>query len=95
MSVSSDHLTLDLYCNEAVSEVVSVDSNITDCEFNMGLSVPWDSDDESFVLTLLDSELDQIQEKQQSLAQLRRKPWLRTAREEAINWILKVRASLN
>ncbi|XP_028772767.1 cyclin-D1-1-like [Neltuma alba] len=91
MSVSPNHLVnLDLFCNEAASEVVSSDSNITNCESLAVSSVPWDSDDESCVLTLLDSEVDQVQERQQSLALLHEKAWLRTAREEAIKWMLKV-----
>ncbi|KAF7809938.1 Cyclin-D1-1 [Senna tora] len=73
----------DLYCNEAAAasdDAVSFHSE----------NLPWDSDHEGCVLTLLDSELDQIQDKQKSLAQLRENTCLVSAREEAINWILKV-----
>ncbi|XP_054810643.1 cyclin-D1-1-like isoform X2 [Prosopis cineraria] len=91
MSVSPNHLvTLDLFCNEAASEVVASDSKIASCESLADSSVLWDSDDGSCALTLLDSELDLIQERHQSLALLHGKAWLRTAREEAIKWMLKV-----
>ncbi|KAI9074596.1 hypothetical protein K1719_043437 [Acacia pycnantha] len=92
MSVSPNHhlVTLDLFCNEAASEVVSSDFDVSNCESSAPSSVSWDSDDEGCVLTLLDSELDQIQQRQLSLSLLHQKTWLRTAREEAIKWMLKV-----
>ncbi|KAJ1399642.1 Cyclin-like [Sesbania bispinosa] len=82
MSVSP---TLDLYCSETTSDVVQLDSD------DAGLNVPWgySDGDETCLLSLLDSELDQLQEKTKSLGQLRKKTWLMNAREEAINWILK------
>ncbi|XP_061338276.1 cyclin-D1-1-like [Gastrolobium bilobum] len=89
MSVSSNHSTLDLYCSEAItSDVVHLDSDA-------GLNVLFgesDDGDESYLLSLLDSELDHVQIKTKTLGQLRKKTWLRNAREEAINWILKVHA---
>lgn len=92
MSVSLNHhlVTLDLFCNEAASDTVSSDSNVTNCESSAASIVSWDSNDESFVLTLLNSELDQINERQQSLSLLHEKTWLRSARNEAIKWMLKV-----
>ncbi|KAJ1380836.1 Cyclin-like [Sesbania bispinosa] len=85
MSVSP---TLDLYCSETTSDVVQLDSD------DAGLNVSWgySDGDETCLLSLLDSELDQLQEKTKSLGQLRKKTWLMNAREEAINWILKVHA---
>ncbi|KAI4315084.1 hypothetical protein L6164_027930 [Bauhinia variegata] len=84
LAMPKDNPTLDLFCDEAVSDVVSLDSNIPNYE----------SDEESRVLSLLESELDQTQGKEQSLllGQLHKKTCFRTAREEAINWMLKVHA---
>lgn len=103
MSVSSEshHLAadLDLYCNEAASDVVSfeddesdvVGSNNNNNNVPSDLDLDFDSDDENCVSALLNSELDQMQEKQHSLSQLQQTTCLATAREEAVNWILKVR----
>lgn len=94
MSVSQNNQNLiDLYCNEATSNVVHLDSNTANnYESDKSLNVAWGDSvvDESFLLSLLDSELDQVQEKTESLGKLRIKTWMRNAREEAINWILKV-----
>ena len=97
MSVSSNHSTLDLYCNEATSDVVYLDSSIdNNYESEAGSNVLCgDSNvDEACLLSLLDTELDQLQEKTKSLGQLHKTTWLRNAREEAINWILKVHCLL-
>ncbi|KAI4327334.1 hypothetical protein L6164_019807 [Bauhinia variegata] len=92
--VSKDHPTLDLFCDEAASDVFSSDSNIPKYESDAGFSVLWESDEESSVLSLLESEqLDQTPGKQQSLRQqFYKKTSFRTARDEAINWMLKVHA---
>ncbi|KAL1370935.1 hypothetical protein HN51_001143 [Arachis hypogaea] len=101
MSVSPKHSActlLDLHCNEATSDVVYLDSNIhSNYEFDDAGSnnaLLWSDsgsvDEEDRLLSLLDSELDQVQERTRSLIQLRKTKWLRNAREEAINWILKV-----
>lgn len=92
MSIDSPNHTIpDLHCSEATSEVIQLDS---DEEESLKLDVLWgDSDsDESSLLSLLESEHDQVQEQTKSLEQLRKKTWLINAREEAINWILKVHA---
>ncbi|KAK7330940.1 hypothetical protein VNO77_25146 [Canavalia gladiata] len=79
--------TLDLYCSEATSDV------ILDSDEALELNVLRDSDgDENCLLSLLESEHDQIQEQTKSLEQLHKKTWLINAREKAINWILKVHA---
>ncbi|TKY55601.1 Cyclin-D1-1 protein [Spatholobus suberectus] len=87
---SSNHPTVDLYCSEVTSDVFQLDSD----EANLKLSDLWgDTDsDESCLLSLLESEHDQVQEQTKSLGQLRKKTWLINAREEAISWILKVHA---
>lgn len=90
---SSNHpISPDLYCSEVTSEVIHLDSDDEALKFN----VLWgdsdhDDSDESILLSLLESEHDQVQEQTKSLGQqLRKKTWLINAREEAINWILKV-----
>ena len=90
---SSNHPIIpDLYCSEVTSEVIHLDSD----DEAMKLNVLWgdsdhDDSDESILLSLLESEHDQVQEQTKSLGQqLRKKTWLINAREEAINWILKV-----
>ncbi|KAG4933362.1 hypothetical protein JHK87_047364 [Glycine soja] len=92
---SSNHPIIpDLYCSEVTSEVIHLDSD----DEAMKLNVLWgdsdhDDSDESILLSLLESEHDQVQEQTKSLGQqLRKKTWLINAREEAINWILKVHA---
>ena len=90
MAISTDHPTLDLYCHEEASEVVSSDSNNATYESDVVSSVLWESDDDSYILSLLESEFNQMQEKQQALTQIHRKTWLVAAREEAVNWTLKV-----
>ncbi|XP_027347800.1 cyclin-D1-1-like [Abrus precatorius] len=95
MSVDpQSHQTLDLYCSEATSDVIHLDS---DEALNLNLNtLSGDSDcDESCLLSLLESEHDQVQEQTKSLGQLRNKTWLINARQEAINWILKVHAYYN
>ncbi|KAK7386353.1 hypothetical protein VNO78_26534 [Psophocarpus tetragonolobus] len=87
---SSNDPTPDLYCSEVASDVIHFDSNEA-----LKLNVLWgdsDSDDESCLLSLLESEHDQVHEQTKFLGQLRKKTWLINAREEAINWILKVHA---
>ncbi|RDX76470.1 Cyclin-D1-1, partial [Mucuna pruriens] len=91
MSIDSpNHPTPDLYCREATSEVTHLDSD----EDLKLINVLWgDSDgDETCLLSLLESEHDQVQEQTKSLGQLGKKTWLINAREEAIKWILKVHA---
>ncbi|KAK7263265.1 hypothetical protein RJT34_30852 [Clitoria ternatea] len=83
---STSHPNLDLYCSETTSDVTSDDA----LKLNVLLG---DTDsDESFLLNLLESEHDQKQEQTNSLGQLRKRTWLINARDEAINWILKVHA---
>ncbi|KAG5040439.1 hypothetical protein JHK85_012915 [Glycine max] len=93
---SSNHpISPDLYCSEVTSEVIHLDSDDEALKFNVlwGDSDHDDSDDESILLNLLESEHNQVQEQTKFLGQqLRKKTWLINAREEAINWILKVHA---
>ncbi|CAJ1943029.1 unnamed protein product [Sphenostylis stenocarpa] len=88
---STSHQTPDLYCSEVTSEVIHLEDSDEVLKLNYVL---WeDSDgDESCLLRLFESEHDQVQELIKSPGQIRKKPWLVNAREEAINWILKVHA---
>ncbi|XP_020229636.1 cyclin-D1-1 [Cajanus cajan] len=91
---SSNHPTPDLYCSEVTSEVIHLDSDES-LKFHF-LWEDSDSDSEgSCLLSLLESEHDQVPEQRKSLRQLRKKTWLINAREEAIHWILKVHSYYN
>lgn len=90
MSIDSpNHPTPELYCSEATNEVIHLDSDEEALKLNNFLWGDCDSD-ESSLLSLLESEHDQVHEQTESRGQLRKKTWLINAREEAINWILKV-----
>ncbi|BAT75696.1 hypothetical protein LR48_Vigan01g198500 [Vigna angularis] len=87
---STSHQTPDLYCSEVTSEVIHLEDSDEALKLNYVL---WgdSNSDESCLLSLLESENDQVQEQTKSTGQLP-KTWLVNAREEAINWILKVHA---
>ncbi|ESW27808.1 hypothetical protein PHAVU_003G234000 [Phaseolus vulgaris] len=87
---STSHQTPDLYCSEVTSEVFHLEDSDEALKLNCVLWGDSDSD-ESCLLSLLESENDQVQEQTKSPGQLR-KTWLVSPREEAINWILKVHA---
>ncbi|KAL2322853.1 hypothetical protein Fmac_027232 [Flemingia macrophylla] len=92
MSIDSSHQSNpDLFCSEVTSDVIHLDSDES-LKFSV-LCGGFDSDsDQSCLLSLLESEHDQVQEQTKSLGQLGTKAWLINAREEAILWILKVHA---
>ncbi|MED6134000.1 hypothetical protein PIB30_033423 [Stylosanthes scabra] len=102
MSVSPKHSAcslLDLHCNEATSDVVYLDFNIHNNSYESNdtgsdSALLWSDDssvdEEERLLSLFDSEHDHVKERTRLLVQLRKSKWLRNAREEAINWILKV-----
>lgn len=87
---STSHQTPDLYCSEVTSEVIHLEDSDEALKLNYVL---WGDSDESCLLSLLESENDQVQQQTKSTGQLP-KTWLVNAREEAINWILKVHTLL-
>ena len=89
---STSHQTPDLYCSEVTSEVIDLEDSDEALKLNYVL---WgdSNSDESCLLSLLESENDQLQEQTKSPRQIP-KTWLINAREEAINWILKVHTLL-
>jgi hypothetical protein len=85
-TLSSDHSTSPslLYCSEVAADVVRQDlyehSHTTlDCL----------SDDESSIVSVFDSETDQMLEIE-SIHRLRGNPGIVGARKDAVNWMLKV-----
>jgi len=89
---STSHQTPDLYCSEVTSEVIHLEDSDEGLKLNYALWGDFDSD-ESCLLSLLESENEQVQEQTKSPGKLD-KTWLVNAREEAINWILKVHTLL-
>lgn len=84
MSVSTNYAStvINLYCNEAPDDVVSLNTKIS--EIN-SLSI----EDESFLSSIFDSELDQMPETG-SVTRIRQLPDVVASRKDAVNWMLKV-----
>lgn len=83
-------MSVDLYCNEVASEFVSSEADINPVE---SLSSSFPIDDESFIDSIFDSELDQMPETQ-LVTRFLELPEIVTARQDAVNWMLKVVTSV-
>lgn len=89
MSLSQDYSNSDLYCNEEASDVISdQNTNFYDDHILYSNSdfVP---DEESSIITAFDSEIDQVLNSD-LIRQFRNDSGFVSARQEAVNWILKV-----
>ena len=93
MAVSLNLPTLpNLYCNEAASEVVSLEADDDECEIVTFASSDSNSiidyDDDSLI-NMFDSEVDQMLESK-VLSRFYDLPDIVNARQEAVQWMLKV-----
>ncbi|XWS29690.1 hypothetical protein CRYUN_Cryun24cG0051800 [Craigia yunnanensis] len=93
MAVSLNLPTLpNLYCNEAASEVVSLEADDDECEIVTFASSDSDSfidyDDDS-IINMFDSEVDQMLESK-VLSRFYDLPDIVNARQEAVQWMFKV-----
>ncbi|KAL4644590.1 hypothetical protein ACB092_02G175700 [Castanea dentata] len=86
MPMSSDYSTPNLYCNEVSDDVVS--SNAETCDQDFHATLDFLSDEESSIISVFDSEIDQMLELE-LLHRLRGNPSIISARKDAVNWMLK------
>ncbi|XP_058186385.1 cyclin-D4-1-like [Rhododendron vialii] len=93
MSVSPDHIALNLYCGESASEVVSSDIRIN-CHCILRAALDFPINEENYIAHMFDSENDQMQG-HEFLRGLLDSDEVVTARCNAINWMLKVHAYHN
>lgn len=87
MSLSQSYSNSDLYCNEEASDVVSQDNNF--CDHILYSNSDFVPDEESFIVSAFDSEIDQVLESEM-IRRFRNDSGFVSARLEAVNWILKV-----
>ncbi|KAL5753154.1 hypothetical protein ACOSP7_023324 [Xanthoceras sorbifolium] len=88
MSVSPN---CNLYCTELVADVVSLHpDNICDDHLSSSDSFVDEDHDENYIVSIFNSEVDQMQSGPNLLAKYRKRPELVSARLEAIKWMLKV-----
>ncbi|KAJ9670461.1 hypothetical protein PVL29_026786 [Vitis rotundifolia] len=85
MSLSPAHSAVNLYCSEIADEVVDLSDRIPFPNLDSS------TDDESFILGLFDSELDQMLGSER----LPVLPEGVRARQDAVNWMLKVHSHYN
>lgn len=89
MFMSSPYSTPNLYCNEVAAEVVSPNADLI-CDHDVEHeSLDFLSYDDSSIISLFDSEIDQMWELE-SLRHVRGDSGLIIARKDAVNWMLKV-----
>ncbi|KAG2724115.1 hypothetical protein I3843_01G003000 [Carya illinoinensis] len=91
MFMSSAYSTPNLYCNEVADEVMSPNADLI-CDRDVEhATLDFLSYDDSFIISLFDSEIDQMRELE-SLPHVRGDSGLISARKDAVNWVLKVHA---
>lgn len=83
MDISSP---INLYCNESAGDALSSDAGVSDIG---NLSTDFPIDDESSIVSVFDSELDQMLEPQ-LVTRFLELPEVVTAYQDAVNWMLKV-----
>lgn len=86
-------VTCNLYCNEVAADVVSLDPDICDDRLPSSDSFVDNNDHDDHqndIVSIFNSEVDQMQFGPQLLAKYRKLPELVSTRQEAIKWILKV-----
>uniref|UniRef100_A0A5B7B1X7 Putative cyclin-D4-1 n=1 Tax=Davidia involucrata TaxID=16924 RepID=A0A5B7B1X7_DAVIN len=94
MSVSPNYPASSLYCNETVNDVIHSDALLCDhISFSISPTIS-QFEDESSVVNMFDSELDQMPGFD-LVRQLGNFDELVTARHDAINWMFKVHAYYN
>ncbi|XP_031272975.1 cyclin-D4-1-like [Pistacia vera] len=78
-----------LYCTEEAGDLVSLDADICDDFESCGSFVHVDDDEENYIVSIFDSELDQLQG-HELFSKYGKLPGIVTSRQEAIKWMLKV-----
>ncbi|WRX07968.1 Cyclin [Theobroma cacao] len=79
-----------LYCNEAASEIVSLEADVDDCgSVTFASSHSFMDYDADSLINMFDSEVDQMLESK-VVSRFYDLPAIVTARQEALQWILKV-----
>ncbi|KAE7999739.1 hypothetical protein FH972_004142 [Carpinus fangiana] len=86
--------TPSLYCSEVADDVVSSNAHVCEDHEYFHTTLDWLPDDESSIVTVFDSENDQMLEIE-SIHRLRGNPGVVGARKDAVNWMLKVHAYYN
>lgn len=81
-----------LYCTEEAGYLDFLDAEICHESVSCGSFSHIDDDDENYIVSIFDSELDQMQG-HELLAKHGKIPGIITARLDAVKWMLKVRAN--